>query len=161
MRNKGRIYVRGIVTRIRAGACVQCISPFIVVDDVKFSSANDKVCECNCVGYFIFPLPDNKGVFAQAPVDEAGDDPDGILIAESPEFITVSTAEKLNADHVIYGLVGTFYFNIYWKGISSSGFNNNFIVNADFHEVCVSDKLFTFINPEEGDFLTMVTGEPK
>ena len=54
-----------------------------------------------------------NSVFTQAPVDEAGDDPDGIFITEAPEFITVSTREELNADHVIYGLVGTFYLSVY------------------------------------------------
>ena len=50
--------------------------------------------------------------FTQAPVDEAGYEPDGIFITEAPEFITVSTREEFNTDHVIYGLVGTFYLSI-------------------------------------------------
>ena len=45
-------------------------------------------------------------------VDEAGDDTGGILISEAPKFITLSAELKLNLDHVIYGLVGMFYFYI-------------------------------------------------
>ena len=36
-------------------------------------------------------IPGKNSIFTQAPVDEAGDDPDGIFITEASEFITVST----------------------------------------------------------------------
>ena len=52
-------------------------------------------------------IPGNNGICTQVPVDDAGDDPDGILITEAPDFITVSTEDELNADHVIYDLAGT------------------------------------------------------
>ena len=40
------------------------------------------------------------------PVDEAVNDPDGVLITETPEFIAVLTGYELNLNHDIYGLVG-------------------------------------------------------
>ena len=77
-----------------------------VVDDVKVSSADYKVCEWNGVGYVIAFVPGNNWICTKEPVDEAGNDTDGILITETPEFITMSTEEEFKNDHVIYGLVG-------------------------------------------------------
>ena len=57
-------------------------------------------------------LPGKNMNCTKALVDEAGDDPDGVLIAEAPEIITVSPVEDFNTDHVIYGFVGKFYFPI-------------------------------------------------
>ena len=75
-------------------------------------------------------IPGKNSSFTQAPVDEAEDELDGIFKTESPELITESTREEFNTDHVIYGLVGTFYLYIDWRGISSICFNYNNIVNA-------------------------------
>ena len=83
-----------------------------MVDDVNFTSPDDKVCEWNCVWGIIGIIPVKNGSCNQAPADEAGYYPDGILISEAPELITVSTGDKLNAEHVLYGLVGTFYLSI-------------------------------------------------
>ena len=52
-------------------------------------------------------IPGKIIICIQVTVDEAGDNPDIILITEAPEFITVYTGEKLNTDHFIYGLVWT------------------------------------------------------
>ena len=43
-------------------------------------------------------VPSNNGICTKAPIDEAGNDPDGILITETPEFITVSKVEELNTN---------------------------------------------------------------
>ena len=61
---------------------------------------------CSCV------LPNKNRGCTKAPVDEAVNDTDGILITETPEFIAVSTGEELNKNHVVYGLVGTFYLSV-------------------------------------------------
>ena len=82
------------------------------VDGVKFSSPYDKVCEWNFVGDVLVIIPGNNGSRTQAPGDEALYDPDGIFITEAPELITVSTGVELNADHVLYVLVGKLYFSI-------------------------------------------------
>ena len=57
-------------------------------------------------------IPGKIIICIQVTVDEAGDNPDIILITEAPEFITVYTGEKLNTDHFIYGLVRTLYFSV-------------------------------------------------
>ena len=75
-------------------------------------------------------VPGNNRSYTQAPIDEAVNKPDGILITEIPEFITVSMGEKFNVNHVLYGLMGTLYFSIDQRCISSNGINNNFVVNA-------------------------------
>ena len=77
------------------------------VDDVNFISLDDKVCEFNFLGYVIVLVPGKNGSCTKAPVDEVVDDPDEILITETPEFIVVYTGEEFNKNHVIYGLVGT------------------------------------------------------
>ena len=56
-------------------------------------------------------VPINNGRYTKAPVFEAVNDLDGILITETLYFIDASTGEKLNANHVIYGLMGTFYIS--------------------------------------------------
>ena len=53
------------------------------VYDVKFSSPDDKVCECNFVGNVLVLIPGNNGSRNQAPVDDAVDGPGGILITEA------------------------------------------------------------------------------
>ena len=83
-----------------------------MVDDVNFESPYDKVYKCNCVGDVIVIITGKNRSFTQAPVDEAEDEPYGIFITESPEFITVSKRKELNAYNVIYVFVGTFYLSI-------------------------------------------------
>ena len=99
-------------TKICVGVWLQCFFTLIVVDYVHFASPYDNVYKCNCVGYVLFIIPVINSSFNQAPTDEAGDDLDGIFTTEAPEFINLSTIQELNADHVIYGLVGTFYLSI-------------------------------------------------
>ena len=53
----------------------------LVVDDIKLSPPDDRVCEWNCVGDIIVLIPGNKDSCTQAHVEEAGNDLDGILIA--------------------------------------------------------------------------------
>ena len=60
------------------------------VDDVKFAPPDDRVCEWNGVGYFLVFVPSNNGSCNKAPVDEVVNDPDGVLITETPEIILVS-----------------------------------------------------------------------
>ena len=64
-----------------------------------------------------------------------GNDPDGVLIIETPEIILVSTGEELYSNHIIYGLVGTFYISVDQRGITTSGLDNNFMVNKELHEI--------------------------
>ena len=64
-----------------------------------------------------------------------GNDPDGVLITETPDIIVVSTGEELYANHIIYGLVGTFYISVDQRGITTSGIDNNFMVNKELHEI--------------------------
>ena len=45
------------------------------------------------------------------PVDEAVNDPDGVLITDTPEIVTVSTGEEFHTNYVIYGLLGTLYLS--------------------------------------------------
>ena len=54
----------------------------------------------------------NNGICTKAPVDEVVNNPDGILITETPEFVAVSTVEDLNSNHVHCGLVGVFYISV-------------------------------------------------
>ena len=50
----------------------------------------------------------NNGGCINAPIDEVGNDPDGVLITKTSEVIAVYTGEELDAKHVLYGLVRTF-----------------------------------------------------
>ena len=50
------------------------------VDDVKFESPYDMVCEWNFVGDVLVIVRGKNRIYTKAPVDEAGDEPDGILI---------------------------------------------------------------------------------
>ena len=80
-------------------------------------------------------VPGNNRSCTKAPIDEAVDDPYGILITETPEFIAVSTGNELNADHVVSGLVGKVYSSIDCRGTTSSGISNKFVINEELHEV--------------------------
>ena len=71
-------------TRMCVGAWFQLLFTLIGVDDVNFASQYDKVYKCSCVGDVIVIISGKNSVFTQAPVDEAGDDPDGIFITEAP-----------------------------------------------------------------------------
>ena len=75
----------------------------------------------------------NNSSCTKEPVDKVVYDPDGRLITETPEFIAVSMGEELNMNHVICGLLGTFYLFIYLIVITSRGFNNIFMVNTQLH----------------------------
>ena len=66
---KGRVYCKGSSIRICFGAWVQCIFPLLGVDDVKISSPDYKVCECNFVGDVLVSIQGNNGRRNQAPVD--------------------------------------------------------------------------------------------
>ena len=93
MRDKGRVYGGGSGLSICVVSWDQCLFPFLLVYDLNVVSPDENVCGCNCVLYVILSIPDNNGSCTQAPVDEAGYDPDGILITEAPDFITVSMGE--------------------------------------------------------------------
>ena len=80
MREKGRVYFRGAGTKICVGAWVQWILPLLGVDGEHFESPDDMVCEWNCVGDVFVIVPGNNGSCTKALIDEAGDDPDSILI---------------------------------------------------------------------------------
>ena len=68
-REKGRVYGRGIFTRICFGAWVQFLFYFLVVDAVNFSPPDDKVYKGEDVRYFIVFVPRNNGWYTKAPVD--------------------------------------------------------------------------------------------
>ena len=57
-------------------------------------------------------VPRNNGRCNKSPVDEAVNDPYGLLIIDTTEIITVSTGEELHTNHVIYGLLGTLYLSV-------------------------------------------------
>ena len=80
---------------ICVGAWVQWIFPLLGVDDVNFASPYDKVREWNFLGDIFVLIPDNNGICTQVPIDKAGDEPDGIVMSEALEFITLSSGEKL------------------------------------------------------------------
>ena len=84
LRDTGRVYGRRTITSICVGTGSQCVLPLLGVYDVKFLSPDDKVCECNCEGDVLVILSGNNSICNKAPVDEAGDDPYGILILEAP-----------------------------------------------------------------------------
>ena len=73
---------------------------------------DDKVCKGDGVIYFLVLAPINNGSFTKAPVDEDRNDPDGVLITETPDIIAVSMGEDLDTNYVIYGLVGTSLFSV-------------------------------------------------
>ena len=77
--------------RICVGEWFQRIYPLIGVDDVDFAPPYYKVCECNGVEDVLVFVPSNNGICTKVPVEEAGYDTDGTLIAETPEFTTVYT----------------------------------------------------------------------
>ena len=106
--DRGRVYGMSTGTSIYLVMWVQWYFTFIVVDDVNFASQYDKVYKWNCVGDVLDIIPGKNRSFTQAPVDEAGYEPYGIFIKESPKLITVSKREELNADHVIYVWWGQF-----------------------------------------------------
>ena len=80
LREKGRVYGRRKITSICVGTGAQWFLPFLGVDYVKFLSTDDKVRECNCVRDVLVLLSGNNRMCNKAHVDEAGDDPYGILI---------------------------------------------------------------------------------
>ena len=47
----------------------------------------------------------------------------------------VSTGKNLDANNVLYGLVGTFYISVDWVVIVTSGLDNDFVVNTELHKV--------------------------
>ena len=96
------------VTSICVDVWVQLLLPLLGVDVVKFSLADDKVCEWNVVGDVLVFVPSNNWIYTKGPVDEARYQTDSVLITETPKFIAVYIGEELNSKHVTYGLVGTF-----------------------------------------------------
>ena len=57
-------------------------------------------------------VPRKNGMCAKAHVDEAVNDPDNVVVTETPWVISVTTGEELYADHVLNGRMGTFHFSI-------------------------------------------------
>ena len=105
-RQKVRLYIRGVVTRICVGTWVQLNFTLLGVDDVKFLSPNYKVYECNDVRDVLVVVSSNNRIYNKALVDEEVNDPGGVLITETPEIITVSMGEQLYVNHVFKGIGG-------------------------------------------------------
>ena len=66
--------------------------------------------------------------------------------------------EELDADHFIYGLVGTFYFPIDCWGVSTCAFYNYIMVKKYLNEVCQLVKLATLINREYASLVAVIYG---
>ena len=58
------------------------------------------------------------------------------MITETLEIITVYTGEELDENHILYGLVRKFYISVDWRVITTSGIDNEFMVNTELHGVC-------------------------
>ena len=56
---------------------------------------DDKLCKGDGVNNVIMFVPINNGICTKAHVDEAVNDPHGVLIKYTPEIIAVSTGEEL------------------------------------------------------------------
>ena len=57
------------------------------VDNVNISSSDDNFTEGSGVGDFFVDLPVQYGGCAKKSIEEAGNDPDGVLLPETPEII--------------------------------------------------------------------------
>ena len=75
------------------------------VDYVKVVPSYDNVCKGDGVRDVLVFVPINNMGCTKAPIDYVRNEPDNILITETPEVVAVSTVENLYADHVIYGLM--------------------------------------------------------
>ena len=95
--------------RIFVGTWVQYLFPLFGVDDTKFVPPDNKLCKGDNVRDVLVFVPSNNGCCTKAPVEEAGKYPYGVLIIEMSELITVYKGEDFDANHVISGLLGTFY----------------------------------------------------
>ena len=89
-----------------------CMGPMpfslLGIDDIKCSPPDDKICKGGGVrDVIVFVSSKNMGC-TKAPVDEAVNDLDGVLITDTPDIITVSMGEELHTNYVIYGLLGMF-----------------------------------------------------
>ena len=54
------------------------------VDDVNFSLPDDKLFKWNGVRDVLVLVPINNGVCVEAPIYEVVNDPDGVLVTETP-----------------------------------------------------------------------------
>ena len=67
--------------------------------------------------------------------------------------------DKLDADHILDGIVGMLNFIIDWRGIATSGFKNDLMVKTEFHEIFWPGKFTTLTNTEDGALVSMGAGE--
>ena len=95
---------------------------------------------------FLYVVPIKNMGCTKAPIDYVRNEPDDVLITKTPEVVAVSTEDKLDADHVIYGLVGMLHSSFDWRGISTSSYDNDLMVNTGLYEIWWLGKLTTFIN---------------
>ena len=77
------------------------------IDGIHFLSPDENVCERNYVRYVLTIVPGNNRSCTKVYINEAVNKIYGILITETPEFITIYTGYELNADHVLYNLLRT------------------------------------------------------
>ena len=80
-------------------------------------------------------VPSNNGVCTKAYVDKEVNDPDSVMVIETPYVIIVAMVENLNAYHGINGLVGKFQFTVDCGGIFTSVFGNDLMVKTELHEI--------------------------
>ena len=96
--------------------CVWCVVPMpfalLGVDDAKFAPPDDAFYKGGGVRDVLVLVPRNNGGCAEVPVDEAGNGPDGVMVTEKPQVISVTMGEELDVDHAIQGLMGTFHFPV-------------------------------------------------
>ena len=81
----------GAGTRTCVGTWFQCLFSLLGFDGVSFVPPYEKVCKGGCVIDVIVFAPINNMGCTKAPVDETINEPDGVLITETPEVIVVST----------------------------------------------------------------------
>ena len=62
-------------------------------DDANFASPEDKLCKWDGVIDVLVFVPGRNGGCTKAPVDEAVNDPDGVLITSTSGVIVVSSVE--------------------------------------------------------------------
>ena len=104
-------------------------------------------------------VPSNSGGCAKAPVYQAKNETDVVLLTETPQVISLYTGEELDVEHVPNGLIRTLHFTFDCRGKATSCFDNDLIVKTELHEILRLGKSTTFINMEYEAILDTVNGE--
>ena len=94
LEGEGKDICRRLGTRICVCAWFQNLFPLIGVDGVNFVPLDDKVCKGDHLIDVILLVLSCNGVCSKAPVDEAVNDSDCVLIIETPEVIALSVVEE-------------------------------------------------------------------